>query len=144
MGYDRFADPSQREADDRDSELDAIHDFVQITVKSLNDSGDNTVGFNELLYAGIAHAYQGEFGGGKESVGCDQENDQEHPEQHEGDHEWPILAFPGPAAIFNQSTGPVELELFRVDFVLFSPLRARVTNLDFLAFFLWISGSNEE
>jgi len=57
-------------------------------VQLLNNAGADTAGFDELLNAGFANAYQGEFGRGKERVGCDQEQDQKHPDQHKCDHGW--------------------------------------------------------
>ena len=52
----------------------------------MNGAGADAAGFDELLDTGLADADQGKFGGGKESVGCDQEQDQKHPQQHKGDH----------------------------------------------------------
>jgi hypothetical protein len=45
-----------------------------------------------LLDAGVADADEGEFRGGEECVGCDQEQDQKDPEQHESHHGNAILA----------------------------------------------------
>ncbi len=82
----RFADPAQGQADYRDSQLNPVNHFVEVAVQFLDNAGADTAGFNELLDAGLADAHQGEFGRGKEGVGCDQEQDQEHPDQHKGDH----------------------------------------------------------
>src|ERR1700690_4201302 len=89
----RFADPAQSKAYYRDSQLNAVDDFVEIAMQLLDNAGTDTVGFDELLNAGFANAHQGELGRGKERVGCDQEQDQKHPDQHEGDHGWVILTF---------------------------------------------------
>ena len=85
-GQQRFADPAQGQAYDRDSQLNAVDHFVEVAVQLLDDTGADAAGFDELLDAGFADAHQGEFGRGKERVGCDQEQDQKHPDQHKGDH----------------------------------------------------------
>ena len=93
VGEERFTHPAQGEAYYRDSQLDAVDYFVEVAVQFLDDAGADAAGFDELLDAGFADAHQGEFGRGKERVGCDQEQDQKHPEQHEGNHGWVILTF---------------------------------------------------
>src|ERR1700728_2003379 len=90
-----LTDPAQGEADDGDSQLNAVHDFIQMLVETLDDAATNASGFNELLDSGIAHADQRELGGREEGVGCDQEQDQKDPEQHKGDHGRLILTFKG-------------------------------------------------
>jgi hypothetical protein len=86
LGDHGFADPAEREADDGDTELHAVDDFVEMLVEPLDDAGAGAAGFDELLNAGIANADQGELCGGEERIRCHQEKDQEHAEQHEGDH----------------------------------------------------------
>src|SRR5690348_4721021 len=90
-----FADPAQSQANHRDAELDAVYDLVEILVKSQNDAGADTSGFNELLDARVAHADEREFRGCEERVGCHEEEDQKDPEQHESEHGWVILTFEG-------------------------------------------------
>ncbi len=80
-------------ADDGDSQLDAVDDFVKITMQFLDSAGADAVGFDELLNARITHAHQGELRRREERVGCNQQQDQEHPEEHKGDHGWLILTF---------------------------------------------------
>ena len=91
--YHGFADPAESQADDRDTELNAVDDFVEMLMEALDDTGAGASRFDELLNAGIANADQGEFRGGKKRICRHQEKDQEHPEQHKGDHGWLILAF---------------------------------------------------
>ena len=85
-GHHALTDPSQGQANYRDSELDTIHHFVEPLVQALDDAGADTYGFDQLLDAGVARAYQREFSCREEAVGCHQEQDQKHPEQHKGNH----------------------------------------------------------
>ena len=92
-GEEGFANPAQGQADDGDAQLNPVDYLVEIAVQFLDNAGADAAGFDELLDAGLAHADQGEFGRGKERVGCDQEQDEEHPQQHKGKHGWVILTF---------------------------------------------------
>src|SRR5690242_11495216 len=92
-GNHGLADPAQSQADHGDSELNAVDDFVQTLMQTLDDAGPDASSLNELQNAGIAHADQGELGGCEEGVGCHQEKDQKDPEQHESDHGRLILTF---------------------------------------------------
>jgi len=83
---DGLADPAQGQADYGDTELNAVDYFVEVTVQLLDDTGTNAAGLYELLDAGFADAHQSEFGGGKERIGCDQQQDEEHLQQHIGKH----------------------------------------------------------
>jgi len=87
-GEQWFANPAQGEAYYCDSQLNAVDHLIEIAVQFLDNAGADAPGLDELLDAGFANAYQGEFGRGKERVGCDQEQDQKHPDQHESDHGW--------------------------------------------------------
>jgi hypothetical protein len=93
VGQQRFANPAEGKANYCDSKLNAVNHFIEIAVQFLDDAGADSSGLDELLDAGFANAYQGEFGRGKERVGCDQEQDQKHPDQHKSDHGLPILTF---------------------------------------------------
>src|ERR1700691_4081500 len=83
---DGFADPAEGQADDGDAELNAVDDFVEVAVQLLDNAGTDAAGFDELLDAGLANADQGEFGGGEERIGCDQQQDKKHLQQHVGKH----------------------------------------------------------
>src|SRR5581483_2666884 len=86
MGDHRLADPAERKADDGDAQLDAGHHFVQIAMKSLQDTGADTTGLDKLLNTGFADADQRELGSGKEGIGRNQGDDQQYPEQHKSNH----------------------------------------------------------
>ncbi len=88
-----FAYPAQGQADDRDSQLDAVDHFVQIAVQLLHDAGPNPPGRHQLLDTRVTHAHQGEFRGSEECVGRHQQQDEEHPQQHVSNHEGLILTF---------------------------------------------------
>ncbi len=88
-----LADPAESQADHGDAQLNAVHDLVEMLVKALDDARANPSRGDELLDASIAHAHQGEFGGGEERIGRHQKQDQKDPEQHKGDHGRVILTF---------------------------------------------------
>ena len=88
-----FADPAESQADHGDAQLNSVHDLVEMLVKTLDDARANPARSDELLDASIAHAHQGEFGGGEERIGRHQKQDQKDPEQHKGDHGRVILTF---------------------------------------------------
>ena len=81
-----FADPAEGQADHRDAELNAVHNFVKVLMEALDDAGAGAAGLDELLDAGVADADQGELRSREKRVRRHQEKDQEHAEQHEGDH----------------------------------------------------------
>ena len=91
--HHRLADPAQGQADYGDAQLDAIDYFIQIAMQSLQNTGADAAGLNELLDARFANAYQGKLSGSKEGVGRNQEKNQQDPEQDEGDHLRLILTF---------------------------------------------------
>ena len=93
LGQQGLADPAQGQADDGDSQLDAVDHFVQVAMELLHDAGANATGRNQLLDAGITDADQREFRGREECVGRHQEQDEEHPQQHVGNHGRLILTF---------------------------------------------------
>ena len=93
---DGFANPAQGQADNSDSQLDAVYYFVEIAVEFLDGAGADAMGLNELLNASVADAHQGELRRREERVGCHQQQNQEHPKQHVGDHGWVILTFQSP------------------------------------------------
>ena len=93
LGQQRLTHPAQGQADDGDSQLDAVDHFVQIAVQLLHDAGADAPGRDQLLNTGITHADQGELRGSEESVGRHQEQDEEHPQQHVGNHGRLILTF---------------------------------------------------
>src|SRR5580698_2505922 len=85
-GNHGFTDPAEGQADDGDAELNAVDDLVEVAVQLLDNAGTDAAGFDELLDAGLANADQGEFGGGEERIGCDQQQDKKHLQQHVGKH----------------------------------------------------------
>ena len=62
-------------------------------METQDGAGADAPCLDELLNARITHAHQGKFGGGKEGVGCHQEQNQKHPEQHKCNHGSLILTF---------------------------------------------------
>src|SRR6202451_390448 len=92
-GQHGFADKTESQAYDCDSQLNTVDYFVEVSVQLLDNAGADAPGFDQLLNAGFANADQGEFGRGKERVGCDQEQNQKHPDQHKCDHGCVILTF---------------------------------------------------
>ena len=51
-----LADPAEGQADDGDSELYAVDDFVKLLVQALDDAGADALRFDQLLDASVAHA----------------------------------------------------------------------------------------
>jgi hypothetical protein len=66
--------------------LNAVDDFVEVLVETLDDAGAGAAGVDELLDAGIADADQGELRSREKRVRRYQEKDQQYAEQHESDH----------------------------------------------------------
>ena len=93
LGQQRLADPAQGQADDGDSQLDAIDHFVQVAMQLLHNARADAPGSDQLLDTGITDADQREFRGREESVGRHQEQDEEHPQQHICNHGRLILTF---------------------------------------------------
>ncbi len=71
--------------------MNAVDDFVETLVQTLDDAGAGASGFDELLDAGVTDTDQGEFRSGEERIGRHQKKDQQHAEQHKGYHLWVIL-----------------------------------------------------
>ena len=95
-GQQRLAHPTQSKTGYGNSQLNAVHHFVQIAVQLLDNAGTDATSFDELLDARIAHAHQSKFGCSEESVGCYQEENQKYPEQHKCNHGSLILTFQRP------------------------------------------------
>ncbi len=93
LGQNRLAQPPQRQARDRDSQLHAIDDAAELLMQLEDDFGAGTVRFDQLLDAGFAHTDQREFGGRKKRVHRHQQQYNEHPQQHGCNHGTLILTF---------------------------------------------------
>ena len=88
-----LAQPSEGKAGDGDSELDSVDHAAELLMEFEDSAGTDAAGFDELLDAGFADADEREFGGRKEGIGRDNEQDDEHPQQHECNHGGVILTF---------------------------------------------------
>ena len=79
---DGFAQPTEGQAGDGDSQLYAVDHARQLLVEFEDDAGADAAGLDHLEDARFTHADQGEFGGRKEGIGGHQKQDDEHPQQH--------------------------------------------------------------
>ena len=68
FGQRGFAEGAEAQAGQRDSDLYAGDDAIELAEEFLNDFGAGVAEFDELAHARDAHGHEGKFRGGEETV----------------------------------------------------------------------------